>query len=82
MKKESPQSKYKSGTEKSEVFSQNKILNEDYLIERNLTTSTIKYKKQYQKVSPFVLSMKGAFETKINIDYKDELVQALSNKYL
>ncbi|HLO45418.1 MAG TPA: hypothetical protein VK175_13865 [Leadbetterella sp.] len=58
MKKKSPQSKYKSGTEKSKVHFQKKILNEDYIIGGNLMTSANKYKKQYQKVSPFVLSMK------------------------
>jgi hypothetical protein len=45
-------------------------------------TSANKYKKQYQKVSPFVLSMKGTFQTKVDLDYNKELVKILSNKYL
>lgn len=82
MRKKSTQNIYHSEREKSDVFSQNKVLNKDNLVESNLTTSTIKLKKQRQKVSPFVMSMKGAFETAVNFDYKEELVNILSNKYL
>lgn len=82
MRKKSTQNIYLSETEKSDLFSQNKVLNKDNLVESNLATYTIKVKKQRQKVSPFVMSMKGAFETRINFDYKEELVNILSDKYL
>ncbi|MCP9757496.1 hypothetical protein EGI26_20235 [Lacihabitans sp. CCS-44] len=71
-----------SETEKSDSFYQNKVLNEGILTITILTKSIIEFKKQHLKVSPFVMSMKGAFQTKVDLDYKEELVKILSDKYL
>lgn len=72
----------KSVIEKAKIYAKSKGRSLSDIIENYLKTLTSEENIDNSDLSPLVKSMKGAFKMPEDFDYKKDLTDALSEKYL
>jgi len=72
----------KSIIQKAKRYAKNKERSLSDLIENYLKAITEDIDSKEGEITPLVKSLKGSFKAPSNFDYKEELTQALSDKYL
>lgn len=72
----------KSVIEKAKIYAKSKGRSLSDIIENYLKTLTSEENIDNSDLSPLVKSMKGAFKMPEDFDYKKDLTDALSDKYL
>ena len=68
--------------EKAKIYAKSRGRSLSDIIESYLKVVATEEEFSEEKVSPTVMSLKGAFKAPENFDYKDELKKSLSSKYL
>ncbi len=68
--------------EKAKIYAKSRGRSLSDIIESYLKVVAKEEEFSEEKVSPTVMSLKGAFKAPENFDYKDELKKSLSSKYL
>jgi hypothetical protein len=68
--------------EKAKIYAKSRGRSLSDVIESYLKVVAKEEEFSEEKVSPTVMSLKGAFKAPENFDYKDELKKSLSSKYL
>ena len=72
----------KSVIEKAKKYARNRERSLSDLIENYLKALTKEEPKNQEELSPMVKSLKGSFKMPKDFDYKKELTERLSEKYL
>ena len=72
----------KSVIEKAKIYAKKKGRSLSEIIENYLKAITAENQKDEIEISPIVKSLKGSFKMPENFDYKKELTDALTEKYM